>query len=377
MQSGPVLIGMALGLSLCLTACAVNPATGRRQLSLIGQQEEISMGQDADRHLAASLGLVKNRPLNDTVRRVGQTLAAHSERPGLPWTFRVVDDPVVNAFALPGGFIYVTRGILAHLASEAELAGVLGHEIGHVTSRHSVHQLSKARLAGVGLGLGRIFKPGLKKYDDLTQMGMGLLFLKYGRDDERQADDLGLKYMVRAGYSPASMVAVFKMLDQVSASGGGSTPAWLSTHPSPGDRLNRIQAEVAALKVKPDQGRTGGPEYLSLLDGLVYGENPRHGFFRGDTFYQPEMKFVFQFPSGWKHANQPGRVVAAAPAGGAQVEITLSKEPTPATAAAGFFASGKIRRGAAWKSRIHGRPAVRTASVQAQGSRSWPALQLS
>jgi predicted Zn-dependent protease len=132
------------------------------------------------------------------VGRIGQGLAAKGERPGLPWTFRVVDDPTVNAFALPGGFIYVTRGILAYLNSEAELAGVLGHEIGHVTARHSVSRISQQQLAGLGLGIGMILSPDVARYGNLLQTGLGLLFLQYTRGDESQADDLAVRCTTRA-----------------------------------------------------------------------------------------------------------------------------------------------------------------------------------
>ena len=165
----------------------MNPATGERQLTLIGEAQEIQMGREADQEISASLGLYADEAAQRYVSALGQELAAKSERPDLPWSFKVVDDPIVNAFALPGGFIYVTRGIMAHLSSEAELVAVLGHEIGHVTGRHSVERLSKAQLANVGLGVGMIVSPRFRQFGDLAQMGMGLLFLKYSRDDEREA----------------------------------------------------------------------------------------------------------------------------------------------------------------------------------------------
>ena len=133
------------------------------------------------------------------VERLGKGLAAKSERPDLPWSFKVVDDPTVNAFALPGGYIYVTRGIMTHLRSEAELVAVLGHEIGHVTGRHSASQMSKQQLAMGGLIVGMAVEPELQRFGGLAQQALGLLFLKFGRDDENQADELGLRYMARAG----------------------------------------------------------------------------------------------------------------------------------------------------------------------------------
>ena len=162
------------------------------------------MGKEADAQIPQQLGLYDDRELQDYVNDLGQRLAADSERPHLPWTFRVVDDDVVNAFALPGGFIYVTRGILSHMSDEAELAGVLGHEIGHVTARHSVNQMSKGMLAQIGLGVGSVLSPEVANLAGLAQTGLSLLFLKYGRDDERQADELAFRYGARADYDPRS-----------------------------------------------------------------------------------------------------------------------------------------------------------------------------
>src|SRR5438093_2557951 len=140
-------------------ACATNPATGARQIMLVSESQEIAMGRDYDKQVAASIGLYADTALQRWIQQFGTRLAATSERPKLPWTFRVVDDPVVNAFALPGGYIYVTRGILAHLNSEAELAGVVGHEIGHVTARHPASQTSKQQLAPLGLAVASIASP--------------------------------------------------------------------------------------------------------------------------------------------------------------------------------------------------------------------------
>ncbi len=239
-----------LGLAIAgAGACALNPATGKQQISLIGEQQEIELGRNEDQRIVESLGLYGGSTMQSYIQELGKKLAATSERPDLPWTFRVVDDPSVNAFALPGGFIYVTRGIMAHLNSEAELAAVLGHEIGHVTARHSVNQMSKSQLASLGLGLGSAISPDFAAFGGLAESGLGLLFLKYSRDDERQADDLGLRYVLRTHYDPRPMADVFGMLDSVSqASEGGRTPAWLATHPAPANRKQAIEEKIAALK---------------------------------------------------------------------------------------------------------------------------------
>jgi predicted Zn-dependent protease len=305
------------------------------------------------------IGLYPDEELQRYVSAVGQRLAADSERPDLPWTFRVVDDAAVNAFALPGGFIYLTRGILSHFNSEAEMAAVLGHEIGHVTARHGVAQMSKSQLASLGLGLGMIFVPELRNYGDLAQTGLQLMFLKYGRDAERQADDLGLGYMVDEGYDPREMPAVFRTLERVSqVQGQGRLPAWLSSHPEPAARAARIEGDVSAALAATGEGRVVRSEYLAHLDGIVFGENPREGFFRGNTFYHPELAFELTFPPGWQTSNQKQAVGAISPNQDAVVVLTLAGEESPAAAANRFFAQPGLRRGNPWRGEIGGQTAV-------------------
>src|SRR5216110_1818156 len=269
---------LALLAGLGAGGCAVNPATGSRQLMLISESQEIAMGRDYDNQVAASIGLYPDSGLQRYLQQFGARLAATSERPNLPWSFRVVDDPVVNAFALPGGYIYVTRGILAHLNSEAELAGVVGHEIGHVTARHSVSQMSKQQLAQIGLAVGSIASPEFGRYAGVASAGLGVLFLKFSRDDESQADHLGLRYMRRAAYDPREMPHVFEMLTRVSeAQPGGRVPEWLATHPNPENRRERIEQEIAALPRDFSGVAVSRDAYLQRLDDLVFGNNPREG----------------------------------------------------------------------------------------------------
>ena len=198
------------------------------------------MGREYDPQVVSQMGLYPDSALQQYVSSLGMEMARASERPNLPWSFRVLDDPLVNAFAVPGGFIYITRGILAHMDSEAELAGILGHEIGHVTARHSVNQMSRQQLAQLGLGVGMILRPELQQFGDLAGAGLGLLFLKYGRDDEYESDDLGVRYMRRAGYNPRELASVFRTLAALSprptAIGVGHPDAGIaSIYPQPHD----------------------------------------------------------------------------------------------------------------------------------------------
>jgi predicted Zn-dependent protease len=342
-----------------VAACATNPATGQRQLSLVSEAQEIQMGREADPQVIASIGLVPQQELQNYVQRLGSTLAATSERPTLQWTFRVVDDASVNAFALPGGYIYVTRGLLAHMNSEAELASVVGHEIGHVTARHSVSQMSKAQLLNIGLIAGMILRPQLQNFGGLAQAGMELLMLKYSRDDERQADDLGLRYLTRAGYDPRPMAQVFRTLERVGAAQGeGRVPGWLATHPDPGDRARRMNVAITALPAGSAGARDERDAYLQRLDGLVFGEDPREGYFRTNVFYHPEMRFRFAFPQGWRPSNQKQAVGAMSPNQDAVVVITLANRPSAQAAYQEFFSQQGIQRGQAWRGNINGLPAL-------------------
>jgi predicted Zn-dependent protease len=250
------------------------------------------MGQLATPLAEQSIGLVNNERLQTYVQRLGATLAARPERPNLPWRFRVLDDPTPNAFALPGGFIYVTRGLLSLMDSESELASVIGHEIGHVTARHSVTAISRAQLAQLGLGAGMILAPELQQFGQVASSGLGLLFLKHGRDAERQADDLGFRYAQNQGYDVREMADVFASLQAVGESERqGRVPSWLATHPYPEERIQRVQQRLATLGPAANTGRLGDAEYLNQINGLMYGENPRAGIFRGSTFLHPDLNF--------------------------------------------------------------------------------------
>lgn len=349
---------LAAVFSLALvSSCATNPATGKRQIMLVGEAQEIAMGQEADKEVASSLGLYPDDALQAYVATLGKELAAKGERPSLPWTFRVVDDPAVNAFALPGGYIYVTRGILTHLNSEAELASVIGHEIGHVTARHTVSQITKSQLATLGLVAGMIVRPELARFGDLAQAGMQLMFLKFGRNDESQADDLGLRYMTRENYDPREMVQVFSVLDRLGQSSGeGRLPAWLSTHPAPANRAQRIQSEIQAQKLSGT--RVEKPDFLQRVDGMVFGDNPREGFFEGSRFFHPDLRFQLQFPAGWKTQNQKQAVGAISPQEDAIVVMTLVPGTSAEQAANEFFRQEGLRPAGAQRTSVSGLSAV-------------------
>lgn len=355
------LIAAMLPALLLLSNCSVNPATGKQQVNFFSEAEEIEMGRQADEEIVAQVGLYDDPELQAYVEELGQELAAKSERPSLPWSFKVLDDPAVNAFALPGGYVYVTRGIMSHLESEAELATVIGHEIGHVTARHGVNQMSKQILAMAGVGIAAVVAGVDEEWAGVAALGMGLLFLKHGRDDERQADELGLRYSQRVGFDLRESSQVFDLLDRVSqVEGAGRLPNWLATHPDPGARRVRVQEKVAALEASGtsfEGARIERDGYIARLDGMIFGENPREGFFREGEFLHPDLRFRFRFPHGWKTENEKAFVTAVSPEADALVQITLAEQKTPEAAANAFFEEDGVTREKSWKKEIHGLPA--------------------
>lgn len=349
-------------LTLCflwVVACATNPVTGKRQLALISEAQEIAMGREADKDVVASIGLYPDESMQRYVQTLGARIAATTERPDLPWTFRVVDDAAVNAFAIPGGFIYVTRGIMAHLNSEAELAAILGHEIGHVTARHSVSQMSQQQLAQVGFAAGMILSPKFAQFGDMAQVAMGLMFMKFSRSDESQSDALGMKYMMAGGYDPRALVDVFGMLDGLSQqSSAGRLPQWMSTHPDPENRQVWATKAVAGLQTDLSRLAVNRPEYLGRLDGMMFGDNPREGFFRDASFRHPDMAFRMDFPQGWKSSNQKQSVGAISPNEDAIVVLQLAPAPNGQEAAQKFFSQQGVEPGESSRRQIGGFPAV-------------------
>lgn len=361
---GVTLAGALLGVS----ACATNPVTGKRELSLISEGQEVQMGQQAAEEVRQSMGLVPDSALQIYVRGIAMRMAKASERPNLPWTFDVIDDPAVNAFALPGGPIFVTRGILSHMQNEAELAAVLGHEIGHVTAKHSVRQLSKAQLAQLGLGVGSIISEDFAALSGMVGQGLGLLMLKHGRDAETQADDLGFRYSLTDGYDVRAMRSMFEMLLRVSggpADGAGKLPNWLSTHPDPENRIAKTEQRLTTVTTDLSKTKLNRDPFLSRIDGLVFGENPRHGYFEGPRFNHPDLAFRIDFPQGWKTQNQPSAVIGVSPNQDAMFGLSIPTKESPDAALAKFLGQQGIQSANQGRGNIGGFPAA-GADFQAQ-----------
>lgn len=349
--------------ALLVAGCATNPVTGRSELALISEAQEIDMGRQYAEEVKQSIGLVEDAGLQQYVSRLGMALARDSERPDIPWQFHVLDDASINAFALPGGPVFITRGILTHMNSEAELVSVLGHEIGHITARHSVQQMSRAQLANLGLGVGSIFSPTVAQYGQLISTGLGVLFLKYGRDAERQADALGFKYMVADNYDPREMADMFVTLQRTSPE-GGRLPNWLSSHPDPGDREQVALQRADSLSRDLSNTIRRRDEFLAQVDGLAFGVNPREGFFRDALFLHPDLRFQIQFPRGWQFQNTKQAVMALSPNQDAIIQLTAG-QASPQTAAQQFFGAQGIQASQVGNTTINGNAAV-TGYFQAQ-----------
>lgn len=299
-----------------VTACAVNPVSGRGEFVLLSEAQEIELGRRNDPQIRREYGVYEDANLRAYVQRVGERLAQVSHRPELIYRFTVLDSADVNAFALPGGYIYITRGILAYLNSEAELAAVLGHELGHVTARHAVRQYTAAVSASI---LAQILVPHSGAGQDLLNILGNALLAGYGREHELESDRLGAEYLARAGYDPDAMIAVIGLLknqeefEKARAKEEGRTArvyhGVFATHPSADRRLQEVVAEARRFK-QPGPARVGREEYLRHVDGLVFGDSAREGVRVANRFYHRDMNFTVTFPQGWHLENTPKAVLA-------------------------------------------------------------------
>jgi len=345
--------------TVALGGCTKDYVTGGYSFNLYNEDQEVAMGRQADPAIVAQYGLYGSEELSAYIDQLGQDVARTSQRPQLEYTFRVLDSPVINAFALPGGWVYMTRGILAHFNSEDELVGVLGHEVGHVVARHGVEQMSRSALAGAGVQL--LQSVNVPVLSDVAGTSVALMFLKFSRSQESESDGLGVEYSTRLGYDAHRMAAFFTTLQRQSeASGGSGLPGFLSTHPDPGDReaeVNRLTDQwQTQVKYKPKN--TNPNDYLKRIDGIVYGDDPRQGFVENGVFYHPQLRFQFPVPEDWNIHNSPSVVQMMDPEEKALVSFSFSGERSAAAAADSFLARSGAKKLKRESTRVHGVPAV-------------------
>ena len=297
----------------------------------MSEAQEIALGQQSDPSIIAQFGLYDNEEIQQFIEERGQEMAAISHRSGLDYEFKVLDSPVVNAFAVPGGYVYFTRGILAHFNNEAQFAGVLGHEIGHVAARHSAQQYTKQMLTQVAFIGGMIASEKFRNMAGDAMQGMQLLFMKFSRSDESESDYLGVQYSCEVGYDSHHMADFFKTLSRLSTDEDGNRiPEFMSTHPDPGRRYQEVNRMTDAWEQEngTSNSKVNRDSYLDMIDGLVYGEDPRQGYVENNIFYQPELKFEYPIPKNWDYVNSPSQVQMAPKNGDALMILTLSGEKT-------------------------------------------------
>jgi len=329
--------------------------------------------KQADPQVIAQFGLLENAPLQKFIDVKGQQMAAISNRASYGYNFTIVDSPIINAFAAPDGNVYFTRGIMAHFNNEAQFAGVLGHEIGHITAKHGQKQQTRSTLATGALLLGSIFSSRIAQLAQPLSQGVGLLFLKYGRDDERESDQLGVAYSTKIGYDASQMADFFQTLQrEQAASGAEAVPDFLSSHPNSADRYSTVKQLAAAAKQQAG-GRAltvNRDSYLRMLDGLAYGEDPRQGFVEGGVFYHPDLKFRFPVPSGWQTQNSPTQFQMAEPSGKAVQILTTAGNGTLEQAAQSLAEQLKLQSPQASRTTIGSFPAIVVQGSQVGQSQS-------
>ena len=358
-----ILLGAVVILLLLFGSCAVNPVSGGPELMLLSESDEIQLGKQTDAEVRRQYGVYEDAKLRAYVNDMGRRLAAVSHRPNLPYTFEIVDASVVNAFAVPGGYVYFTRGILANLNNEAEFAGVMGHELGHITARHSAQQYSRTQLAQLGVVVGGLFLGDV--VSGLAQFGVGVLFLSFSRDNERQADSLGVEYATRAGYDGKELAGFFETLERMNpGSDRSGLPGWFSTHPSPEDRVVAVRREAEEWRQRLGirDVKVNREAYLRHIDGLVYGEDPRQGYVEEGVFYHPDMKFQFPVPANWKVNNTQTQVQMVSETKDGGIIFSIASAASPKEAAGKFTQANRASVLASEPITVGGFPAHRLVS---------------
>lgn len=360
---------IALALGACATA--VNPVTGRPELTTMSPQQEVALGQKGAAEVEREIGLVRTPQLVGYVQAIGQHLAAASPRQDVTYHFAVADMAEANAFALPGGWIYVSRGLLVLANSEDELANVIGHEIGHVAARHAAQRQTRATGVGVLSALGTMAAAILggseaaNMVGQLGQVAGAGLIASYSRDQERQADVLGQQMSGATGWDPLALADFLQTLERegrLRSKGAARQPSFLDSHPGAGERAvvaRRRAAEFDSGKRRPVA--RGHAEFLRRIEGIAVGPDPREGVFRESRFLHPELDFALDFPPGWQTQNSRQAVGAMAPRRDAVVVLeSQGRREDPATAARRWAAANQGAQLVEGRSaRVGGWPAYR------------------
>lgn len=329
--------------------CATNPATGQRELSLISEEQAIQIGLESHKEIVDEFGVYDEIPeLNRLITEIGMQIAAASDRPELPWRFTLLDTPMINAMAVPGGQIYVTRGILERMNSRDELAGVIGHEVAHVAAKHAEARISQSQLAQIGLVLGSILAgpAATQTYGGIAQIGAQLLFQRYSRTQESHADVLGTAYMAEAGYNPAGAADMLMVLQRLNKDGVSQLEQYFLSHPDPALRVQTVNNEIRDLQQRSG-AFTGQPmdrsSFIRLMEGMITGASTLQTTVRDDAVYQRRHGIVMPVPSGWTATTAPGALFTMAPRGESGQAMIAQEVPVSALQGARSVQDG-IRR---------------------------------
>ncbi|MCF2503829.1 M48 family metalloprotease [Dyadobacter sp. CY107] len=354
-----------------LSGCSKNPVTGKKEIIFMSKEKEIALGAESHPSIVATMGIYDDKNLNSFINEKGKAMAGVSHRPDLPYQFFIVDSPVVNAFAVPGGYVYFTRGIMAHFNNEAEFAGVLGHEIGHITARHSARQQTSQIFGQVGLMAGMVLSETVRGMADQTQQALGLLLLSYSRDHETESDKIGVEYSSKIGYDAHEMADFFGTLKKIGEKSGQAIPTFQSTHPDPGGRQSKVQKLATEYqKANPGKYNVNRDAYLRKIEGIIYGADPKQGFVENNTFYHPELKLQFPVPSGWQYENSPAQFQMGAKDGKSMVIFTIAPGKTLEEAAQATVKNYGLQVSENEKTTINGNPAIVMISTQAAQTQS-------
>lgn len=338
------LAAIATGLVL-LAGCATNPATGSSDMAFMSEDSEIKLGKQMHVQITRAMGVYDDYALQQYVQQLGEKLAKVSERPNLEWKFTVLDTDDVNAFATPGGFVYISRGILPYLANEAQLAAVLGHEIGHITARHSVERQSQSTIAGV-LSAAAVIFTGQPALGELTNIAGAAVISGYGREAELEADSLGARYLAKTGYKPEAMIEVVSVLkdqeqfERDRARAEGRDPriyhGVFASHPDNDTRFREAVASAGQAEVTATGQAEERDRYLRAINGLAFGSSRRQGMVRDNRFYHGDFQLTIAFPQGWVVQNDPQQLLAASPDKNSMMVMTAEPPPPGVTSPRDF-----------------------------------------
>lgn len=318
------------------------------------------------------MGVHNDLELQEYVQRVGEKLAAVSERPELEWHFTIVDTDDVNAFATMGGYVYISRGIIPYFENEADLAAVLGHEIGHIAAEHLKKQNTKSALSGLASAATAIFT-GMPALADLTNMAGQAIISGYGREAELEADRLGASYLAKAGYDPTAMIHVISTLkdqetfERERARLEGREPhiyhGTFASHPDNDTRLQQAVAGAGKNAAAATGNLQNAEGFLRAIEGLPIGSSGHQGMVRDNRFYHADMQFTLAFPRGWQIVNQPDKILAIAPQKAHVMEIRAQAPPADITDPGAFAARG-----------LSNRRVDRSESFESNGLKGWTGI---